>query len=122
MLVELCDELLEEFEYRLGVAGKIRQMVLIKLMRPARFDAVAVELKMSPRTLRRKLREESTSYRKLIDELRRNMALKYLRDRNLTVEQISSLVGFSEAANFRHAFRRWTKTAPARFRGISGRA
>jgi AraC-like DNA-binding protein len=40
----------------------------------------------------------------------------------LTVEDIAESLGFSDAANFRHAFRRWTKAAPHEFRGISGRA
>jgi AraC-like DNA-binding protein len=49
------------------------------------------------------------------------MAIKYLRDTDLTVEDIAEVLGFSDAANFRHAFRRWTKTAPHQFRAISGK-
>jgi AraC-like DNA-binding protein len=47
------------------------------------------------------------------------MAIKYLRDTNLTVEAIAESLGFSDAANFRQAFRRWTKAAPHAFRDIS---
>jgi AraC-like DNA-binding protein len=54
--------------------------------------------------------------------LRRDIAIRYLRDTDLTVEDIAESLGFSDAANFRHAFRRWTKAAPHEFRGISGRA
>jgi AraC-like DNA-binding protein len=74
---------------------------------------------MSARTLRRKLREEDTSFRQLVDELRRDFALRYLRDTDLTVEEIAETLGFSDAANFRHAFRRWTNTAPYEFRSAS---
>ena len=44
------------------------------------------------------------------------VAIKYLRDTELTIEEIADALGFSDAANFRHAFRRWTKGAPQEFR------
>jgi AraC-like DNA-binding protein len=118
----LCDGLMEEFRLRIGLIGKVRQALIVNLMRAMSFDDVAKSLNMSARTLRRKLREENTSFRKLVDELRMDMAIKYLRDTSLTVEDIAEALGFSDAANFRHAFRRWTKAAPHEFRGISGRA
>jgi AraC-like DNA-binding protein len=71
---------------------------------------------MSPRTLRRKLSEHGTSFRKLVDELRMHVAIKYLRDTKLTAEDIASVMGFSDAANFRHAFRRWTGRAPLEYK------
>jgi len=122
MIVELCDRLMEELQLRIGLVGKIRHILLVNLMRPTSFAAVANHLSMSTRTLRRKLREENTSFRRLVDELRMAMAIKYLRDTDLTVEDIAHTLGFKEAASFRHAFRRWTKVAPQQFRGISGRA
>ncbi len=115
-LARLCDELLKELELHLGVAGKVREVLLANLAQPASFDAIARHLAMTPRTLRRKLQEENTSYRDLIDELRMHVAIKYLRDTQLTVEDIADSLGFSEAANFRHAFRRWTEKAPQDFR------
>ena len=71
---------------------------------------------MSPRTLRRKLEDEKTSFRVLLDELRMHVAIKYLRDTDLTIEAVAAALGFSDAANFRHAFRRWTKGSPQDFR------
>jgi AraC-like DNA-binding protein len=118
----LCDGLMEEFRLRIGLIGKVRQALMINLMRATSFEDVANSLDMSARTLRRKLSEEKTSFRKLVDELRMDMAIKYLRDTDLTVEDIAEALGFSDAANFRHAFRRWTQAAPHEFRGISGRA
>jgi AraC-like DNA-binding protein len=118
----LCDGQMEEFRLRIGLIGKVRQALMINLMRATSFDDVANSLNMSARTLRRKLREEKTSFRKLADELRMDMAIKYLRDTDLTVEDIADALGFSDAANFRHAFRRWTKAAPHEFKGIAGGA
>jgi AraC-like DNA-binding protein len=115
----LCDELMDELQLSTGLVGKVRQVLMINLMRPTSFEAVAGHLGMSPRTLRRKLSDEGTSFRELIDELRMYMAIKYLRDTTLTIEDVAYSLGFSDAANFRHAFRRWTKAAPHQFRDIS---
>ena len=120
-VLELCDGLMEEFRLRLGLTGKVRQALMVNLMRSTSFDDLAKGLHMSARTLRRKLRDDNTSFRKLADELRMDMAIKYLRDTDLTVEHIAEALGFSDAANFRQAFRRWAKAAPREFRGIAGR-
>jgi AraC-like DNA-binding protein len=89
------------------------------LIRPKRFQDVAQDLNMSARTLRRKLREENSSFRQVVDELRRNTAIRYLRETDLTVEDIAESLGFSDAASFRQAFRRWTKAAPYEFKHLS---
>jgi len=115
-LTKLCDELLEDFQLNTGLAGKVREILLRNLARPVSFEAAASRLAMTPRTLRRKLQEEKTSYRDLIDELRMRLAVKYLRDTQLTIEDIAASLGFSESANFRRAFRRWTAKAPQEFR------
>jgi len=117
-ILKLCDELMGELELRIGLAGKVREILLVNLMRPTSFSAVAKHLHMTTRTLRRKLREENTSFHKLVNELRMHAAIKYLRDTNLTIEDIAYALGFSDAANFRHAFRRWTKGAPLEFRQL----
>jgi AraC-like DNA-binding protein len=82
------------------------------------FEAVASDLGLSPRTLRRRLSEEHTSFRRIADELRAEMAIKYIRETDLSLDEIASTLGFSEPAAFRHAFRRWTKAAPSRFRDL----
>jgi AraC-like DNA-binding protein len=88
------------------------------LMRPKRFQDVAQNLSMSARTLRRKLREENSSFRQVVDELRRDVAIRYLRETDLPVKDIAESLGFSDAANFRQAFRRWTKAAPYEFKHL----
>jgi AraC-like DNA-binding protein len=118
-VANLCNGQIAEFQFHRGLAGKIRQNLMLNLMQPMNLEDVAKNLNMSARTLRRKLREEDTSFRQLVDELRRDLALKYLRDTDLTVEDIAETLGFSDAANFRHAFRRWTNAAPHEFRSVA---
>ncbi|MGP0057680.1 MAG: AraC family transcriptional regulator [Beijerinckiaceae bacterium] len=116
LVLGLCDQLMEELQLRTGLVGRVRQALLHNLVRPTSFEAVAKHLKMSTRTLRRDLQEENTSFREVVDELRTQMAIKYLRDTDLTIEDIAVALGFSESASFRQAFRRWTKEAPNEFR------
>jgi AraC-like DNA-binding protein len=66
--------------------------------------------------LRRQLREQGVSFRGLLDELRMHLAIKYLRTTKLANEDIALALGFSDSANFRRAFRRWTNKSPSEFR------
>lgn len=61
--------------------------------------------------------KKTRRFREIVDELRMEMAIRYLRETRLSVEDIAELLGFSDAANFRHAFRRWTKVQPSAYRG-----
>ena len=79
-------------------------------------DHVATHLGVPGRTLRRKLRDEETSFRDLFDQSRAEVAIKYLRDTEMTVDDIARALGFSETANFRHAFRRWNHASPKEVR------
>jgi|SRR5579859_1116290 len=117
-IVALCDAMLEELDCREGVAGKVRRALLARSCGSASFEQIVGDLGLSPRTLRRRLREENTSFRKLLDELRAEMAIKCIRETDLSMDEIAATLGFSEPAAFRHAFRRWTKAAPSLFREL----
>jgi AraC-like DNA-binding protein len=116
MIVALCDELLTELKLRVGIAGEIRALLLRDIANPPTLAAVAKLLEMSDRSLRRQLRQQGISFRGLLDELRTHIALKYLRTTRLANEDIALALGFSDAANFRRAFRRWTKKSPTEIR------
>jgi AraC-like DNA-binding protein len=122
--LKLCDAALIQLRSRKGVAGLVRQVLRQDLSRPPRLEIVARVLSISARTLRRRLQAENTSYRTLVEEVWAQAALDYLRDPNLTVDHVAELVGFSDTANFRHAFHRWTNHTPAELRKcwISARA
>jgi AraC-like DNA-binding protein len=115
-VIKLCDELLADLSLRTGVAGKIRTSLLQDIAKRPTFAATARQLGATTRTLRRQLQQQGTSYRKLADELRAQVAVKYLRDTIMANEDIATAVGFSDSANFRHAFRRWTGKTPHEFR------
>lgn len=120
-LTEICNQLLTELKQNTGVAGRARQVLLANLGSPPDTSALAGQLGLSTRTLRRRLQEENTSYRELIDDLRAQTAIRYMRDTRLTAENISFLLGYSDPAAFRYAFKRWTKTTPGAFRRSGSR-
>lgn len=99
------------------VTHQVRQ-VLCRLLpqgEPKR-EAVAQALLLSERTLQRRLQEEGTSYQQLLDDSRRELAEQYLAQPNLTLLQVSYLLGFADPSNFFRAFRRWFDTTPGEYR------
>lgn len=79
-------------------------------------EEVAQELGMPTWTLRRKLKDEDTSYQNLVDEMRRDVALSYMRNTDLSFGEISYLLGFSTPGAFQRAFKRWAGTTPGEYR------
>lgn len=92
---------------------------LLILARPGYFpdiDYVAEKLTMSTRTLRRRLKLEGSSYRRLLEEVRYGLAREYLANTELPMEEVSRLLGYTESGNFSHAFRRWSGRSPSTWR------
>jgi AraC-like DNA-binding protein len=83
---------------------------------PASLGDIANRLALSERTLRRRLRALGTSYNKILQDVRSLTAKEWLRDSDLTMQSIAWRLGYSETANFRHAFKRWTGQSPQAFR------
>jgi AraC-like DNA-binding protein len=77
---------------------------------------------MSTRALRRRLREEGTSFRILVRQVREQLARRYLREGSLTVDEVSRLLGYSEPAAFSRAFKSWTRRSPSAYRTERGDA
>ena len=77
---------------------------------------VAETLHMSVRNLQRRLHAEGTSFKQLLDETRRELAVQYVRQAYRPIGEITYLLGFSEPSNFTRAFRRWTGSTPMGFR------
>jgi len=78
--------------------------------RGANIDTIAAKLGYSRQTLFRKLKAEGTTFAKLLDGLRREMAMQFLNDK--TVSETAYLLGFSDRATFSRAFKRWTGSPP----------
>jgi AraC-like DNA-binding protein len=117
---KICDRLLDELQRRAGVVGAVRHLLLTRFMRDMSLADIAGQLGVSVRTLRRRLTDRGTAYRQIVDDLRGEVAIKYLRDTDMTVEDIAFVLGFNDAATFRRAFRRWTSATPQQSRQAGG--
>jgi AraC-like DNA-binding protein len=79
-------------------------------------EAAAALLQLSPRILARRLAEHGTSYTRIVDEARHQLALGYIQDPSLSLLDIAYLLGFSEQSVFQRAFKRWTDLTPGEYR------
>ena len=82
----------------------------------AGIDAIAARLHMSRSTLRRRLAQEGTTHRALLQEVREALALRYLERRELSLGEVSGLVGYDDPTSFQKAFKRWMGCTPAQHR------
>ncbi|GGI97219.1 helix-turn-helix domain-containing protein [Halopseudomonas pertucinogena] len=79
-------------------------------------ERIATPLNISPRHLRRKLSQEGTSYEQLVDEVRRETAIRMIGEGELSLTSIAYELGFLDPSSFTRAFRRWTNMSPTSFR------
>ena len=109
-------EYLRHFDHA-QTSFRVREAIVRRLPdgEPRR-DEVAVELRMSERTLQRRLEEEKTSFVQLLDDTRRELADQYLGRLHLSLAQAAYLLGFADQSSFFRACRRWFKVSPGQYR------
>lgn len=81
------------------------------------FAMLAQQFHLSQATLRRRLEAEGQSYRQILADLRKDMAISLLADASLSIAEIASQTGFAETSAFHRAFRKWTGANPGDYRG-----
>jgi AraC-like DNA-binding protein len=122
MCLEQCRQLLAKRKLRPGVAGRVRDLMFNMPGQIPTIEAIAQELHMAPRSIRRKLEDEGTSFRALAEEVLQAMAEDMLGSTNMKLEEVAMRLGYSEAASFTHAFKRWTGQSPQAYRESQGEA
>ncbi|WP_390615357.1 AraC family transcriptional regulator [Maricurvus nonylphenolicus] len=118
-MVQICEERCKAILMRLGAGGNTVERVRSHLVRAGRdfgIEAIAKSIGMAPRTLRRKLSDEGTTYRDVVADFRKSLALDYLESTDFTMDEIADLLGYGDTSNFSRAFRAWTSESPAHYR------
>src|SRR5690554_989521 len=116
MAEQQCADILARMGPKEGLIAKVRRILLSSTGNFLSVDEVASQLATSTRTLSRRLQDVGTSYQRILDVVRKEMSIEYLRNSNLPIEEVAALIGYSDPSNFRKAFRRWTSHAPSYYR------
>ncbi len=120
MCLAQCRQLIDRRRARTGIAAEVRELLVPGgadgFAPPPGIDAVARKLNVSTRTLRRHLDTAGTSYRALLDEVRRALAEEMLTTTPLSVSDVAIRLGYAESSTFIYAFKRWTGVTPAAYR------
>mgnify|MGYP005723643453 CR=1 FL=1 len=113
----LCDQQLTLLGQTDSVSHKVQKVLGTQLHgQTPTIDEVALKLGTPSWTLRRKLKEENTTYQTLVDEMRRDVALSYTKNTDLSFGEIAYLLGFSTPGAFQRAFKRWSGQTPGEYR------
>ncbi len=117
LLVDFARQKVAEIEQGDPVERRVRNAVLAMLHpRFPSVDQVAAHLNVSVRTLQRRLTERGLSFRVILDDLRNDFALRYLRRADLPIAEVADLLNYSDSANFIRAFRRRHDVSPSQWR------
>lgn len=119
-LAELNDQVVTEFISMMdnnNIVEKVKHEITKQLSDGLITDkTVSKALAMHKRTLQRKLQEQHTTFKTLLNEVRQTLANVYIDNHSMPLTEISYLLGFSNLSSFSRAFKRWTGTSPANYR------
>lgn len=116
-LLEICERELQQLTRTRSLRERITQLLGPMLHgREPDMGEMATRLQLPTWTLRRKLAEEGTQFRAILNDTRRDLAVAYIRDTELAFGEIAYLLGFASAEAFQRAFKRWSKQTPGEFR------
>jgi AraC-like DNA-binding protein len=119
-LALLHDEFLMKYlvEIKKGDLVQQIQSVIIENLPSGKVtdNLIAKELNLSERSLQRKLHDKGTTFRHVLDDVRKMAAIQYIKNPVNTMSDIAFLLGFSEQSAFSRAFKKWTGTSPIKYR------
>jgi AraC-like DNA-binding protein len=117
LIRDYADRVLADLPRRKSLMERVRQLLAEQLAQGApSSDSLARQLSMSRRTMVRRLEDEGTTFKELLEDVRRSKALQYVRCSDLSMAQIAETLGFSQVSAFHRAFRRWTGQTPLEYR------
>jgi len=116
ILTKQLDQLLTDIQGPKLIAAQVRTAIAEIPGSYPTLEKVSQQIGISPRTLSRRLKNNNTTFQYLFNEVKNQRACNYLETTSLSIEEISTLIGFNDSANFRRAFTTWTGKSPSRYR------
>ena len=116
-LIEQAEKYLRSLYEQDNIAEQLKRRLAELLgAGEANADAACRSLKLSRRTLQRRLRAEKTSFQKVLQEVRAVLAVNYLSDERLKALEVAMLLGYSSISSFTTAFKSWYDMPPVEYR------
>lgn len=117
VLVKHAEEKIRKIEKKAGFSSKVKQAVIM-MVKPdfPTLKEVASNLNMSVRTFQRKLGEEGKTFKEIVEELKQEFAIDYLKQDELTIGEIAYLLSYADVSAFIRSFKRWTGKTPGDYR------
>ena len=101
--------------------SEVKQMILLNYQFDfPQLEEIAEKMHMAPRTLQRKLKEENSSFRQLLDSIKQELACNMLVNKRLSIAEIAYKLGYAEPSTFQRAFQQWMGRSPKSFRHHAG--
>ena len=111
-----CERELEKLRADESLSARVRRLLLEKQNGFPSLQVTARLCHLTPRTLHRRLLDEGTSYRALLESVRHTLAVEHLRAGHMRIEEVAFALGYTDLSNFRRAFKRWAKAPPSAHR------
>jgi len=118
LCIAQCEDLVARLNTVQGIESQIRMLLVADPANMPTLECAADLLNVHPRSLRRQLAAEGTSWRAVTNNVRATLAAELLSQVGMTVEGVASRLGYSETAAFTHAFTRWFGVPPSRYRAV----
>ena len=117
-LENLVKDTLQRSYANLPWTEKVARLISPQILQETKPDieAIAKHLAISKRKLQIKLQSEGTSFRNILEEVRKQISVSYLHDKDASICEIAMLLGFADQSAFQHAFKRWTGKTPGGYR------
>lgn len=114
--IPFMNELIDGLKQQDSLVNEIQHILISCAGDYPDIEMLASAFNISSRTLRRQLSSLGTSYQKILNKVRCQLSIEYLTQTEISIEDISNLIGFSDVTNFRHAFRKWVGATPSSYR------
>ncbi len=111
-----CQQLLSQHDQVTGFRGKVQRYLSENLLLMPSLESTAQHLNLHPRTLKRYLQDENSSFSTLLMEIKGTLALEFLTKTDLSLEKIAEQLGYAELSSFSRAFKNWKGTSPKKIR------
>ena len=117
MMDAYAENLLQGLSHGDGLLGDVRGL-MVEAMATGNvsLDIVADQLTITPRTLQRRLNDQGETFKNILDEVRKGLALSYIAQPFIDLAELAYLLGFADQTAFQRAFKKWTGTSPGKYK------